>query len=229
MLGAAAVTFSRTGMLCAALGLGLSIVFMREGLAARARVAATAAVVVLAAVIVPMVSGTFAAAGSEATNSAGYREQLLTLVPEMNLVGLSDAAQRLSDGTVWFGQFHSIDSQLILLGLTYGSIALIGALLLLAAAVACVLLGKATAPSIAVAAQIPSLATVALITQYSAFFWFVAGLAVATQANRLAPEARHVPSPSGRVKEVKLLARRQLTLARVGDRRSPVAATPGRR
>jgi hypothetical protein len=42
--------------------------------------------------------------------------------------------------------------------------------------------GRATAPVVAVVAQIPAFATVALITQYSTLTWFVAGLAVFSQS-----------------------------------------------
>jgi hypothetical protein len=42
--------------------------------------------------------------------------------------------------------------------------------------------GRATAPTVALVAQIPAFATVALITQYSTFTWFVAGLAVFSQS-----------------------------------------------
>ena len=193
MLGASAVTFSRTGMFCSVLAVGLSVIFLREGLSARARGVAIAVVVTLAALIAPLVSGTFAAAGSESTDSSHYRDQLTSLIPHMSLVGLSDSAQRLADGTVWFGHFRSIDSELILLGLTYGSVAAAGVLLLLALSIGAVLLGRATAPSISLTAQIPSLATVALITQYSVLFWFVAGVAAGAHALQAASVTADVP------------------------------------
>ena len=55
------------------------------------------------------------------------------------------------------------------------------AVVLLVIAAGAVILGRASAATLAVAAQIPSLVTVALITQYSVFLWFVVGVAVATQ------------------------------------------------
>ena len=181
-------------MLCAALGLGLSIVFLQDGLTARVRAAATGAVAVVGLTLVPLVTATFAAAGSEQSRSAEYRLHLTSLIGRIDLIGLSGAAQRLSDGRLAFGAFKSIDSELILLGLTYGGVALGLTVVLLAVACIAVLLGRATAPTIAIAAQIPSLATVALITQYSAFVWFVAGLAVATQVRAMTPD-RDAPGP----------------------------------
>jgi hypothetical protein len=66
--------------------------------------------------------------------------------------------------------------------------------------------GRATAPTVAVVAQIPALATVALITQYSTLLWFVAGLAVFSQSRAAEPAAEEPPrispemvnSPGGR-------------------------------
>jgi hypothetical protein len=46
---------------------------------------------------------------------------------------------------------------------------------------------RASAPAIALVAQIPALATVALITQYSTMVWFVAGLAVHAATGRPVP------------------------------------------
>ena len=203
MAVATVLTFSRTGMLCAALGLGLGIVFLQEGLTARARTALIAGVAVLSFALVPLVTSTFAAAGGEASRSAEYRSQLTSLISGMEPVGLSRLAQFLSDGTLYFGQFRSIDSQLILFGLTYGSVALTIALVILLAAIVLVVLGRATSPTIAVVAQIPSLATVALITQYSVFFWFVVGLAAATQTEHLLGRVDHVSSNRTREGNVK--------------------------
>ena len=57
-------------------------------------------------------------------------------------------------------------------------------LLLLAILVGSVVIGRATPASVALVAQIPAFATVALITQYAAFVWFAAGLAVSAYAVR---------------------------------------------
>jgi hypothetical protein len=120
-------------------------------------------------------------AGGEAAGSAAYRADLLTLVPQMRLLGVAEVFQVLPDGTAYFGNFRSIDSALILLGLSFGLIPLVAVAGLLVAAAVLMLRGKATPPTIALVAQLPSLATVALITQYSFFLWFICGLAVSTQ------------------------------------------------
>jgi hypothetical protein len=92
----------------------------------------------------------------------------------------------LPTGETYYGTFQSIDSELVLTGLRFGSLPL---LVVIAAIVACVLSllrGRATPASVAVAAQVPAFATVALITQYGFLMWFLAGLAVtAYQAEEL--------------------------------------------
>ncbi|GAA2048131.1 hypothetical protein [Leifsonia soli] len=186
MLVATVFTFSRIGMICALLGVALSVLFMRDAISRRARIAITTAVVLASAVVFPLVSAVFDDAGSEASNSADYRGDLVSLFGTMNLVGVAGSAQKNSAGSLYFGNFRSIDSQLILTGLTNGIIVLIAIAVALAFGILLVLRGKASPATIALVAQIPAFATVALITQYSIFVWFVAGLAATTQ---LAPDA----------------------------------------
>jgi hypothetical protein len=66
-------------------------------------------------------------------------------------------------------------------------IPLIIVITLLSIAVVLLVRGRATAPTIAIVAQIPALAAVALITQYAVFVCFMGGLAVACQMLRSIP------------------------------------------
>jgi hypothetical protein len=182
MLACSVVTFSRIGMIGAVTGVALSVLFLREGLSRRARAAVAGTLVVLAFVVIPYVASVFESAGSEATNSAAYRGRLVSLIPDMAVVGFSPAAHRTPGGDLYMGNFRSIDSALILLGLTYGWLALLVVVVLLLSAIVAMVARSATAPTIAIVAQIPALATVALITQFSVFIWFVAGLALFAQA-----------------------------------------------
>ena len=182
LVAAAAVTFSRVGLATAVFGIALCVVFLRSGLSTRVRVVVTAGLVVVGAAFASLLSGVFAAAGSEATDSAGYRWALLELVPDIELFGRSSSAYGLASGERFFGGFRSIDNALLLLGLRYGWVPLVLVGVLLLAACAHVLRGRATAPTIAVVAQIPSFVSVALITQYATLLWFVAGLAVYSQS-----------------------------------------------
>jgi len=182
MIGCTVVSFSRTAMLCGLLGVGLSVLFLRKGLSARVRVSVVAVCGALAIALVPLVSSVFATAGGEATGSAAYRGRLTSLIPDMAILGTSPAAHRSPTGELYMGNFRSIDSTLILFGLTYGWLPLLLAAMLLTGAVVVVVTRHASAPTIAMVAQLPALATVALITQYGVFIWFVAGLALYAQA-----------------------------------------------
>ncbi|GAB2455775.1 hypothetical protein [Jatrophihabitans fulvus] len=219
MIIACVLTFSRTGILCAVIGLALSLLFMRGGLTAAARATVATVMIALALVIVPFATQTFETAGSEATRSSDYRGQLLGLIPDMSVVGTSASAQRSADGTLRFGRFASIDSQLILLGLTYGLLALLLAAGILTFVTGVVVSGRSRPATVAIAAQIPSLATVALITQYAVFFWFMVGFAVAAQATRDTPprDADAVPS-----RDVRPQLARTPTMAHAGDLHSHV-------
>lgn len=188
MMAAVIVSFSRVSILSAGIALVLSALVLRDALPWKWRAAILGSVCVGSAAAAPFVLGVFAAAGSESANSASYRGDLLSLVPAMAPVGFSPIGSVSPAGRLFFGRFRSIDSALILTGLTYGAIALAVCCIALIIAVVLVLVGRANAPTIAVVAQIPALATVALITQYASFFWFMVGLAVAaTSAGRQSP------------------------------------------
>ena len=185
MLLATTLTFSRVSIIGALLGLTLSILFLAEALTVRRRVLLTAIGGIVSIALLPVVNAVFTVAGTEASGSAAYRGTLLSLLADMNLIGVSSSARTSANGEVYFGNFRSIDSQLILSGLSGGLIVLVVVVVALLVAIGFALSGRASAPTIAIVAQIPAFATVALITQYSIFVWFVVGLAVATQ---LAPE-----------------------------------------
>lgn len=178
MLAAITTTLSRSALLCAALGLAGAIVFLRTPAARAVRGGLIALVVAAGLVVVPFVARVLDAS-AEVGGSAAYRQDLLSLVPAMDLFGRSDAFQQSISGVSYFGGFRSIDSQLVLFGLSYGWLTLGLVLLLLALGAGQVVLGRARASTLAVVAQAPALATVALITQYHLFFWFTVGLALA--------------------------------------------------
>lgn len=202
MLSATVLTFSRIGMIGALLGLLLSILFMRDAISRRARIVLTSSIIAVAALLFPLVTTVFDDAGAEATGSADYRGDLLSLIGSMNPVGVADSARRDSTGQVYFGNFRSIDSQLILTGLSSGFLALLLVVVALAIGIILVVTRRATPATIAVVAQIPALATVALITQYSIFLWVAVGIAATTQhlkptaaeATLLAPQNRFRPA-----------------------------------
>ncbi|GAB3920796.1 hypothetical protein GCM10011575_17400 [Microlunatus endophyticus] len=186
------VTLSRVSMIGAVLGVLMMAVLMRD-LAPKIRAAVIVGVCALVAALGPFVSSTLADAGSEAANSASYRGWLVALVPHIAPLGFSPVGVRGTDGTLYFGNFQSIDSELIYLGLLYGWFALVIGLVGLLVTVGTVVARRATPATIALAAQIPTLATVAFITQYTDFFWFAVGLAAYTQASLRARKPQVLP------------------------------------
>lgn len=192
MLGCTVVTFSRIAMICAALAVVGSVLFLRDAISTRVRAAAIVMFGALATVLIPLVSATFAAAGSEATNSASYRGDLTSLLPAISVSGISPSAQRTNSGDLFFGRFRSIDSAAVLLGLSYGWLSVAFAVLLLCGAMAMMVSRRATPATIAVVAAIPALLSVALITQYGTWLWFVCGLAVGAHV-----QSRLARAPAG--------------------------------
>ena len=184
MMGAVVVTISRIAIICAVLGVVLSVTLARDGLSRTLRVWTLGLLAGVGVALSPYLLSVFQAAGDEATNSANYRGDLTELIPDISLLGFSSAAYRSPTGELFFGRFQSIDSQILFTGLTYGWMALMCGLVLLVGAVVATVRRLGTVATIAVVAQIPALATVALITQYSMVFWFVAGLAVCSQVGR---------------------------------------------
>lgn len=172
------MTFSRIGLVGFALGILLSLAFLGNLLGPRIRATIAAVAVVATVAIIPFISEVFTEAGAEAQDSALYRVDLLSLLSKMLPVGLSKSYNVLPNGDVYIGNFQSIDSALILLGLRLGYIPLALVLGLLVTAAIFLFRSRANAPLVALVAQIPTLATVALITQLPYLLWFTAGLAV---------------------------------------------------
>ncbi|WP_349899809.1 hypothetical protein [Parafrigoribacterium soli] len=194
MLVATVFTFSRAGIIAAVLGLVLCVLFLRGAIGTGTRAVLGGITVVLTTAMLPIVISVFTEAGSEASGSAAYRGDLLSLLQHMNLMGVSDLAHRTAAGELYFDNFQSIDSQLILTGVTEGVLPLLLVVVALVVALVLVVSGRASAATIAVVAQIPSLATVALITQYSTLLWMLAGLATASQLARA--EEQYEPAPN---------------------------------
>lgn len=174
---ATTVTFSRLGLIGFAATVVLSLIFLAPRITAALRT--TVWVTLGAALIagIPLLLGFFTEAGTEAEGSAEYRVDLISLVNSMAVIGRSSAYRMLPTGVDYWGSFRSIDSAMILAGLQFGLVPLAIMLVLLVILVVG-MLRRPTPASIAVVAQIPAFATVALITQYASFVWFLGGLAV---------------------------------------------------
>ncbi|MCC2334347.1 hypothetical protein [Cellulomonas wangsupingiae] len=179
---AAVVTYSRIGMLSTALALVLCVVGLGAWATRAFRAWAAVALVVGAALTTPTAMAVFAEAGDEASGSAEYRADLWSLLPSVGVLGRSTAAYSDASGTGGWGSFRSIDNAVLMTALSYGGF-VAGLLVLLGvAALVGFVRGPRTPGLTAVVAILPSLTSVAFITQFSTFFWFVAGVAVAQTA-----------------------------------------------
>jgi hypothetical protein len=188
------LSFSRIGMVTAALGIVLFCIFDHGYLRQTYRVVLLVIAVLASAAALTFISDVFLSAGNEAQGSAEYRSQLLALTTDLAPLGLAPAFNISTTREVSVGSFGSIDNAVLLFGIQYGWLPAIVPLAGLLAAGLLVLRRRATPPTIALVAQIPAFFTVALITQYAAIVWLFAGLAVGTQAM-----ARESASTMGRL------------------------------
>jgi hypothetical protein len=205
IITAVGMSFSRIGMITLAITLVLAVFLIGRWITRRMRLGVAVLLVMAAAIAVPLLGDVFTAAGEEAGGSAEYRSDLAMLIGDMRALGITTSWTVLPSGETYYGSFQSIDSELVLTGLRFGALPLI---VLMAAIVACVLgllSGRATPASVAVAAQIPAFAAVALITQYGYLVWFLAGVAVTSYKLERADSI----SPPGQERSTVVGARRE--------------------
>lgn len=180
LAAASVVTFSRIGLVGLVLGIALSILVL-PGLGRATRVVVAVAGAVGALVAVPFLSSVFLEAGEEASGSAMYRSGLFVLAGQVQPLGSAGGWQSLATNGAYLGYYaDSVDNAVLVAALSYGAIptglVLVG---LVGLAVTLLQRGRANPATIAVVTQLPAVVSVALITQYGMFLWFLAGLAVA--------------------------------------------------
>lgn len=183
---ATAPTLSRTGMLCAAVAVVLTLLLLRTDMHRRWRVGALSVLAAAAAVVLPKLLVVFAEAGTEQSGSAAYRGDLLSLVHTLVPLGMSSAAQHSSTGITWNG-FDSVDDELLLAALRFGWVPVVLAIIGILVMAVHVLSRRASPAHVAVVALIPAYVTVAFITQLGTVVWLMAGIAVASYAHREEP------------------------------------------
>lgn len=195
MCAAILSTISRTGIVTVALGIGLALIFGRTSLSVRAKLA-TFAVLALGSVVYALgLTGIFADAGSEASNSAAYRFWLLDLLPDLRPFGYAAGAARSTAGDLTFGNYQSVDNAVLYFALTNGWVPAALLVLLMLGAVVRMLRLRVGAATVALVATLPALFTVALITQYALVFWLVAGLAAGDRVPARALEETRESAP----------------------------------
>lgn len=183
--GATVVTFSRIGLTTLVLAVALSI-FTLPNITRATRVAVAMTGVIAGLIVVPFLGGVFFDAGQEAGGSAAYRGGLLDLLPLVQVFGSAPALEGVTIGGQYLGYYAgSIDNALLVIALRVGWIPTIVLVIALVLAMIPILRRGGGNPAlIAVVTQIPSLLTVAFITQYGMFFWFLVGMAVAFETRR---------------------------------------------
>ena len=175
---AVGMSFSRIGLITLAISLLLGVLLLGRRIGRATRLGVVALMVAAAAVIPPLIGDVFTAAGEEAGGSAEYRSDLANLIGDMRPLGITSSWTVLPTGETYYGSFQSIDSELVLTGLRFGGLPLLVLLAVIIVCVASLLRGRATPAAVALAAQVPAFAAVALITQYGFLVWFLAGVAV---------------------------------------------------
>ncbi|MBT2517543.1 hypothetical protein J7E29_08885 [Streptomyces sp. ISL-90] len=175
---AVGMSFSRIGLVGLAITLTLSVLVLGRWISRSMRVCVSILLVVAAAIALPMLVEVFTAAREEAGGSAEYRSDLLALIGELRALGIAPSWTVLPTGETYYGSFQSIDSELVLTSLRFGALPVLVLIVAIVAGVVSVLRGRATPAAVAIAAQIPAFAAVALITQYGYLVWFLVGVAV---------------------------------------------------
>lgn len=180
---AVGLTLSRVALLTLVLTVGLGLVLL-PGLGRRLRVGVVAGGVLAAGVLAPTLGRVFLAAGDEASGSAGYRLDLMSLLPLVRPFGASDDIAGLTAAGTYVGDFaRSIDNAVLVAALRVGWVPTALLLLLVGVAVAEVVRRAGRTPAaIAVACQIPSMFVVAFITQFAVAFWFCVGVALSARS-----------------------------------------------
>lgn len=199
------LTFSRVGILALVLSISLALVLL-PGVGRSVRIAVPAAGLVTGLALLPFVGSVLARAGSEAGDSAAYRGDLFSLFRYVQVFGSAPSFRGATIGGTYLGSFaKSTDNAVLLTGLRLGWLSLVAFLVpLVMVAVSVLVRGRANPASIAVAAQVPTLFVVALITQFGMFLWFLVGLAVAWTAQLRAQEDRERGVPTMRADPVPL-------------------------
>lgn len=175
-------TLSRGPMLAGLLTALLVVIFFGPRLGAATRLWTSAGGLLALIFIVPMVRDQFFSASDELSSSTQARQYLWKHVPgDLHVFGQASNTQvdLSAVGKAAYRGFESIDSTPLWIGLNFGW-AVVGLLAICLAAAAVRVLSRRGSPAeLALIGQLPVLATVALITQYGAAVWLVAGLAVA--------------------------------------------------
>lgn len=196
LTAATVFTFSRIGILTLIFSIALSVLLLPQ-IGRTVRIVVPAAATAATVAVVPFVDKIFEQAGTEAQGSAAYRSDLFSLFDYVRLFGSAPSFRGTTIGGTYLGLFaNSTDNAVLLTGLRLGWFALVLFLVPLVLVTLTVLLPRRSTPaSIAVAAQLPTLFVVALITQFGMYLWFLVGLALTWSLRARTETTQETPQP----------------------------------
>lgn len=198
MLAGVVLTFSRGPIIGCLVALLLAVLFLHD-ITGRQRATVLFVAMVGGALVLPTALDFIGATSGELDQTANYRSNLLTYVrDDLHLLSRASNASLVNDKLLYRG-FGSIDNEFLLRGVEVGALVVAILAVGLIAALLRTLRGRGTPADVALAAQIIVLFTVAMITQYQAAVFFIAGVAVAlaTAPRAPAPDFRHLSVPGG--------------------------------
>jgi hypothetical protein len=170
-------TLSRGPLLALVLAVPLSIFFVTQSTLVRQRCVSLIAFVGGAALVSPYVLEVFDRAGAELRHATDYRVELLSVfLRDVNPIGVATGTVNSTAGEISYGAFNSLDSTFVFIAVRMGLLPLLVFCSILALCIIRIICRSNKVAEVAVVAQLPVLGTVALITQYGAFFWFTVGI-----------------------------------------------------
>jgi hypothetical protein len=192
ILGGVATTLSRGAMLAAALTLLLSLITSKN-LRGGHKTLLLVGSGILAAFVITDFTAVSEEAGSEVTDSSGYRMSLFKqLISTLQPFGRSSSYISGVNGHVQYGTYTSIDNAFMAIGLGFGWVAMVTVAVPFVIMTIRFLQRRATFAETALLGQLPVITTVAMITQYQVIVWMVAGLAVTLAITK--PDQNSLPA-----------------------------------
>ena len=184
--------------MAAVLAIVLAMVFARgEWFTRAARIGVVSVVLVGAALLTPFYLSILAGETDDLANSTTYRLNFFGVFGDIEWVGLAETFVEYADGKWgWESGSYSgnvivtLDNTLLLHALRFGwvSAALLAVILL--TPVYWLIKSRGNAALVAVVSQLPTVLTVAMITQFAYVFWLFLGVAVTAHLQRPAARAR---------------------------------------
>lgn len=197
MFAAVLVTFSRNAIIAALLSVVLSFFFLRELGRPAARVAVVVVLLGASVALAPTYLNSIDGGTGVLENSADYRLNFFSVIPNVGLFGISDIYTEYAPGKWgWASSAYeedvivTLDNTILLDALQFGSLHAAILLFVLADIVRRFTRDRSNPALLAIVAQIPALLAVAMITQLPYLLWLIAGIGVSWAEQRDANKGR---------------------------------------